>query len=407
MGDQAMTMPRVEPAAADAQPPMLRRNVLLDAAHPLLALACRLRLQPFDEELEALRSRLCEMVDAFDEATQCAGVDEKTRLASRYCLCTFVDEVVAASPSGRGGAWAGRSLLVLFHAQASGGERFFGILQELSQDANPNVDALELLYVMLTLGMEGRYRPLDGGSAQLQTVRDHLRRRVLAVRGAAPAWPSAVPGERNLGHRRWRGSAAVPIGVLAASLTVFVCVAQARLRVQARPVIDMLASVRVSSENAAAAMPPESPPSLATMVERRLSRELAARRLTLADDHGKAVLTLGSDGLFASGSATVLSTRVALLKQIGAALRDLDARIVVTGHTDDEPPSPGKPSNWQLSLARATHVVGLLSAEAGGAERFLAQGRGAHEPLAPNDTPADRARNRRVVITVVANGAGF
>ncbi|CAB3649951.1 type IVB secretion system protein IcmH/DotU [Trinickia soli] len=407
MGDQAMTMPRGEPAAAAALTSRLRRNPLIEAGHPLLALACRVKLNPFDEELESLRSRLGEMVNAFDEAVQRERVDEETRLAARYCICTFVDEVVAATPSGRGGAWARQSLLVLFHAQASGGERFFGILQEFSQDANQNIDALELLYVMLALGMEGRYRPLVGGSAQLQAVRDQLRRRVIAARGAAPAWPGTALGERNIGHRGWRGSTAMLIGAVAASLTAFVCVAQARLHAQAQPVIDMLARVGVASEYAPEPTPSVSTGSLAARFERRLSAELAARRLTLVDDHGKAVLTLGSDGLFASGSATVLSTRVALLKQIGAALRDLDVRIVVTGHTDDEPPSPGRPSNWQLSLARATYVVGLLSAEAGGAERFLAQGRGAEVPVAPNDTPADRARNRRVVITIVANGAGL
>ena len=103
----------------------------------------------------------------------------------------------------------------------------------------------------------------------------------------------------------------------------------------------------------------------------------------------------------------MLASRAELLRRIGGALRDLDARIVVVGHTDDEPTSPGRPTNWQLSLARATVVVNLLREEAGGPERFFAQGRGASEPVAPNDSPANRARNRRVVVTVVARGGAL
>lgn len=138
------------------------------------------------------------------------------------------------------------------------------------------------------------------------------------------------------------------------------------------------------------------------MLAKRLAPDLDAHRVSIDGTSARAIVTVGSDALFASGSATVLASRAAVLRRIGAALRDLDARIVVVGHTDDEPPSPGKPSNWQLSLARATAVVNLLREEAGGAERFLAQGRGASEPVVPNDTPAQRARNRRVVVTVIA-----
>jgi type VI secretion system protein ImpK len=49
----------------------------------------------------------------------------------------------------------------------------------------------------------------------------------------------------------------------------------------------------------------------------------------------------------------------------------------------------------------------LLREQAGGPERFLAQGRGASEPVAPGDTPQNRARNRRVVIAVLAGGAAL
>lgn len=399
MGDQTMTAERAG------------INVLMEAAHPLLEIACRLKLREFEEAIEPLRERLCAMMDAFDEAVRSTGIGERTRIAARYCLCTFVDEIVAATPSGGGGAWASRSLLIVFHQEASGGERFFSMLQSLSRDAAAHLDLLELIYVMLALGMEGRYRLLDDGRFQLETVRAELRRLVLGERGALPAWPGAADDGATLwrGRRRWRLPNLLVVGSLAA-LILFVAGLEVSLHEQAQPVIATLARLRVAfapasitasaSAPAPAAGAPES--ELARTLTTRLAADLDAHRISIDGTPARAVVTVGSDGLFASGSATVLASRAAVLRRIGAALRDLDARIVVVGHTDDEPPSPGKRSNWQLSLARAAAVANLLREEAGGAERFLAQGRGASEPVAPNDTPANRARNRRVVVTVVA-----
>jgi type VI secretion system protein ImpK len=59
------------------------------------------------------------------------------------------------------------------------------------------------------------------------------------------------------------------------------------------------------------------------------------------------------------------------------------------------------PSNWALSKARAASVVGLLAPRAGPASRYAVEGRGETEPLVPNTSPANRARNRRVVIIVL------
>ena len=110
-----MTAARIEPAAMASSGRQGEGNVLLDAARPLLELACKVRRREFDEALEPLRARLRAMVDAFDASVRHAGVGEPVRMAARYCLCTFVDEIVAATPEGGAGAWASRSLLLLFH----------------------------------------------------------------------------------------------------------------------------------------------------------------------------------------------------------------------------------------------------------------------------------------------------
>lgn len=405
MGDQAMSDARIAPACVPAQPRGGENDSLLDAARPLLMLACQLRLRPLDETLEPLRDRLCTMVDAFDASMRLSGIEAQTRIAVRYCMCTFIDEIVAGTPPGGGGAWASRSLLILFHGQASGGERFFSILRELSLDTSANLEALELLYVMLALGMEGRYRLLEGGRGQLDAVRDTMRRQLAAERGPAPAWPGAIEGCADGARAGFRRHMPAMLALGATALFALLAAAlPIRLHARAQPVVDTLAQVRVALVRAHE--PSASPEhSLAALLSERLSEDLAAQRLMLVTTRQKVVLTLGSDALFASGSATVLPQRVALLRRIGVALRDLDARIIVEGHTDDQPPSSGKPSNWQLSLARATQVVNLLREDAGGPQRFLAQGRGSSEPVASNELPMGRARNRRVAIIVVASGA--
>ena len=133
-----------------------------------------------------------QMVRAFETQGRAAGYDDEQLGAARYCLCTFIDEAISGTPWGAG-VWGVRSLLVTFHNEASGGERFFLILQRLAQNPAANVDVLELIYVMLCLGFEGRYRLIDGGRSQLDTIRERLEQMIRAQRGAferalSPHW---------------------------------------------------------------------------------------------------------------------------------------------------------------------------------------------------------------------------
>ena len=410
MGNQAMKAGRGDAAATPPGRGPCERNRLLEAAHDLLELACQLRARRFEAEpepLEPLRDRLRAMIDAFDAAARRAGIDDTVRTAARYCICTFIDEIVAATPAGGAGAWASHSLLIQFHGETSGGERFFSHLNDLSRDAATHLEALELIYVMLALGMEGRYRLLNGGATQLESVRAELRRLVLAERGMPPAWPGAAGGDEHRWCRggRWPLGGAIAAGSMVAFVALLVTL-EADLHAQAKPVIDTLAQVRVAPEPHTAKSA-AAPDALSDVLGERLADDLSAGRISLTGAPDRAVLTLGSDALFAPGSSVVAPGRLALLRRVGVALRGLDVRVVVVGHTDDQTPTPGKRSNWQLSLARASEVVDLLREQAGTHDRFLAQGEGASAPVAPNDTPENRARNRRVVITVIARGASL
>ena len=77
--------------------------------------------------------------------------------------------------------------------------------------------------------------------------------------------------------------------------------------------------------------------------------------------------------------------------------------MIVAGHTDNIPISTKRfRSNWELSSARAVTVVHALLRDPGvDATRVLVEGHADSQPLAPNDTPENRARNRRVELILI------
>jgi type VI secretion system protein ImpK len=88
-----------------------------------------------------------------------------------------------------------------------------------------------------------------------------------------------------------------------------------------------------------------------------------------------------------------------MIERIADALNKVPGAIVVTGHTDDVPVRSGRyPSNWELSTERARSVVTLMEARLREPGRLRVEGVADSEPLAPNDSAANRARNRRVAI---------
>lgn len=385
-------------------------NPLVRAANPLLDLALPLRTLPACADVEGLRAQLLQMVKLFETEARASGFDTERLAAARYCLCTCIDEAIAGTPWGSG-MWASRSLLVIFHNEASGGERFFLILQRLAQDPARNVDVLELIYVMLSLGFEGRYRLLDGGRPQLESVRERLAQIIRAQRGSFEAelsvhWQPVQRARRSLTQR-------VPLWVAAALAGVVLVATHIALGVSLNrasdPVFDALNGIRVSAPPlmpvatvTTAAARPAATAKLATF----LAPEIAQGLVSVRDSADRSVVVINGDGLFASGSAVLEAAYQPLMARIAQALQAVPGKVVVTGHTDNQPPLSARfPSNWNLSQARADSVRTLLATATGTPERFSAEGRGDAEPLAPNDTAAGRAKNRRVEITLLAPGA--
>lgn len=107
--------------------------------------------------------------------------------------------------------------------------------------------------------------------------------------------------------------------------------------------------------------------------------------------------------LFPPGRAELSSESYQALSAVAVSLKPGIHDIHVEGYTDNVPiKTPSFPSNWELSAARAGAVVRLFVESGIAEQRLTAIGKGPNLPVASNDTPDNRARNRRVAIIVLS-----
>jgi type VI secretion system protein ImpK len=374
-------------------------NPLLAAANPLLNVVAQIRGTVSHPNPVGLRDQLAAAIRTFETRARASGVAPEKVIAARYALCTLLDETAASTPWGGSGSWSHLSLLVLFHNEAWGGEKFFQLLSKLAENPAANRDLLELMYACLALGLEGRYRVVQNGRAQLDTLRERLAQLLRQQAGEyerdlSPHWQGVVPRGRSVLAMvpLWIGVAVCALVVLGAYLWF-----SNSLNSASDPVYAEIQAIRIQTPvPRAAAPPPAEKPRLAQF----LAREIAQNLVAVREDNTRSVVTLRGDGLFAPGSATVSQEAIPVLLRVADALTGVPGKVLVTGHTDNVPIRTARfPSNWHLSQERARTVKDLLVTRVP-PDRLSAEGRADAEPVVANDDPANRARNRRVEITL-------
>jgi chemotaxis protein MotB len=114
-------------------------------------------------------------------------------------------------------------------------------------------------------------------------------------------------------------------------------------------------------------------------------------------------ISLNIPVLFASGEAALTQEAKKALDPIAKVLNSVPNKVIVEGYTDNIPVAKGAyKSNWELSVARAYSVVEYFSKDKNiPPERFITAGYGEYKPVAPNDTPEGRAKNRRIELVMV------
>jgi type VI secretion system protein ImpK len=148
-------------------------NNLINAADPIITLVTKLRRITMAPDIAILYQNICHEIKAFENKAETMGYRPPFIFAARYILCAFLDEFLAISlwPEMESKQY---SLIEAFHKEMLQEERFFLILERSLQDPADNIDLLELIYLCLCLGYEGKYRSLERGHYELRKLRDHL-----------------------------------------------------------------------------------------------------------------------------------------------------------------------------------------------------------------------------------------
>ena len=197
--DRMVYSARTQPAETFSVSP----NPLVRAAAPLLSEIIRLKTDAHEQVFTELNARLCDQVRAFDVAALQNDAESSQIQAARYVLCTVADEAVTTTAWGDRSQWSKVSLLSQFQGETSGGEKFFHLLDRVLHNPEKYSPLLELMYICLALGFEGKYRVKPRGSIELEGIRDSLYRQIVKLRGEAPRelsphWEGLNDGRRRL-----------------------------------------------------------------------------------------------------------------------------------------------------------------------------------------------------------------
>lgn len=143
---------------------------------------------------------------------------------------------------------------------------------------------------------------------------------------------------------------------------------------------------------------------------RNLTEEVKKGELQVRQYKDMLTVDVAEQLFFDSGRANLKDTGKSVLKKVGEALKGYDDKVVrIVGHTDNVPITKSLqkvfPSNWELSVARATTVVRYLQDVGIPPERMVASGRAEYQPIAENDNAEGRKKNRRIEITLIDRNA--
>ncbi len=141
---------------------------------------------------------------------------------------------------------------------------------------------------------------------------------------------------------------------------------------------------------------------LADMLEETFEEEIEKGLLEIITEAEEVKVRIREQDSFPSGSAKLQKSFYPILDRMVSILERTDGRIIVAGHTDNVPISTKYyPSNWVLSSARAASVVHhLAKVKLADPTRIEIRAYADTQPVVPNDTPQNRAKNRRVEIIV-------
>ncbi len=227
-------------------------NPLVSAATTLLAVFEKTRHSLSHPDVGGLHQRLVNEIRMFESRLNEMGTPKEIVLASRYLLCSVLDEAILNTPWGSESPWSQRTLLTVFHNETAGGEKCFIILDRMRERPAENLDILELFYICLSLGFEGKYRLMQRGRDAIEQIRDELFRIIRNHRGDYEKTLSSH--WRGLGKIRNTLAEYVPMWVVACCVAAILFFSYSGFRVwlyeSSKPVVEQLIEISAVDESA-------------------------------------------------------------------------------------------------------------------------------------------------------------
>ena len=138
-------------------------------------------------------------------------------------------------------------------------------------------------------------------------------------------------------------------------------------------------------------------------IQKQFAKMIDTGTLKITARRGTLVISLPAEVLFPSGVADLSEEGKVKVLEVGFALKPFkDRRFLVVGHSDNQPLKGSVyKDNWELSTARALNVTRVLVQAGMDVKNLIPAGAGEHDPIAPNTTVKDLARNRRIEIALL------
>ena len=381
------------------------QNPLLEAAQPLLRALSDLPRELSSTVVPALNLVLKREVTTFQSLCHTAKIRHEHVVAASYCLCTALDEAAQGSswggPQGKGdaGPWASQQLAQYFHGDYQGGDKVFLLVGRLAANPQEHIDLLELVYLILGLGFEGRYRNLANGRRELENIRQRLLTMLSASRGEVPTELSSHA--RSASNGKFKLMRSVPVWVTASVLGLGLVGLfgwyKYRLGYAGAHLSQQIAEIGQLRPPAL----PERAPIKPLRLEALLAEEIKRGSVGVQENDVRSAVTFKGDDMFVPGRAQITKRVTSVLRKVAEQIVDVSGTVVITGHTDSAPIRTREfPNNQVLSETRAQAVADVLLAAGVAPGPIQVEGRGDTTPLADNANAAGRAKNRRVDIVV-------
>lgn len=387
-------------------------NPMLAAAGDILGLLGRLRTGMVEMHGAPLRDHLLREMERFAQDCETAKIKRSEIDDGRFALAATCDDIAMTLPGSDPVYWRENALVKTLFDEDQPSTGFYERYEHLLVNPGKRASLLELMLACLSLGFQGEYRGAPDGPRALATLRKAGYER---LRTAVPRTPSALSKKWQpvvLAGRRLRpllplwivaGIASAMVVALFASLAWVLTdeaqTTQNRIISLHRPLppVDI---ARIPVQDVTAVVAYEAPTTgQIERIQSLLSDEISQGLTTIEDEGDFITIRLGDALSFGPGAPT-LQTTSPVLSRIAQVLEGERGVIIVEGHSDNIPLSGrGRyKTNEALSEARAEAVREVLAPFLSDPSRLSSIGVGPSKPLDIANTPAARAKNRRVDI---------